>query len=267
MRIGLAQIACKSGDIGANVAKFGRFAAQAQEGGCDVVIFPEMSDTGYIVSEIPKFAQPWPGRSFDAASKAASQNSINLLCGIAEKVGASIYNSLAFFDRSGELRASYRKAHLFTPAPACEDKCFAAGSELCVTEVEGVKWGLSICYDLRFPELYRSLTLEGAQVLLNCSAWPNLRPTHWDYLTRARAIENQAFFIGLGRVGTDGDLTFNGHSRIVSPMGELVVDGSPTAEELVMGELDLSKVSEFRKMMPVLASRRPDIYGDLKGER
>lgn len=268
MKIGLAQIDCLPEDIDTNICKFEKFALQAKSTGCDVVIFPEMSDTGYVTSLIPASAQPWPGKSYIKASAAARSNSINLICGISEKVDTTIYNSVACFDPTGQLKARYRKTHLFTPEPVCEDKCFKSGNELCLTEIGDLKWGVSICYDLRFPEVYRSLTLQGAQILLNCSAWPITRPSHWDYLTRARAIENQTFFVGVGRVGTDGNLTFNGRSRIVSPLGEVIVEGSSDTEELVVGDVDMAKATEFRRAIPAITSTRGDIYGNLGlGER
>ena len=172
MKIGLAQIDSEVGNVEQNCSTFNEYAAQAKAEGCEVVLFPEMSDTGYVTSTFSKYAQPWPGIAFEAASNAASSNSINLLCGISEKENDSIYNSLAVFNNCGELIAKYRKTHLFSPAPVSEDKYCLPGSEAIVVEIAGLHWGLSICYDLRFPELYRSLMLKGAQVLFNSTAWP-----------------------------------------------------------------------------------------------
>ncbi|MBF0303308.1 MAG: hypothetical protein HQK73_09725 [Desulfamplus sp.] len=262
MKIALAQIDCVPGDIDKNIQKFDKFALEAKSMGCDLIAFPEMSDTGYVTSLIPQYAQPWTGKSYIQAANAACSNSIHLICGISEKVDDIIYNSVAHFDTNGELKAHYRKTHLFSPEPVCENRCFKAGKELCITEVCGVKLGISICFDLRFPEVYRYMTLKGAQVLLNCSAWPSVRNSHWNYLTCARAIENQAFFIGVGRVGTDEELTFNGRSRIVSPLGEIIVEGSNDNEELVTGKIDIEKVTEFRRAIPAVSSRRDDIYGN-----
>ena len=136
----------------------------------------------------------------------------------------------------------------------------------CVTaELGGATWGLSICYDLRFPELYRTLAVRGATVLANCTAWPAARADHWDHLTRARAIENQAFFVGVNRVGTDDGLTFAGRSRVVAPTGELLAEASADREELLVAELDPGLVGRFRTAIPALAGRRPELYGDLTG--
>ncbi|MBF0243256.1 MAG: hypothetical protein HQK64_12380 [Desulfamplus sp.] len=265
MRVGLAQIECVAGDIDANIAKFEKFAYLAKGKGCDVVIFPEMSDTGYITSLIPKIAEPWDsGKSYIKASMAARDNSIHFICGISEKVGSDIYNSVAYFDRSGKLRAKYRKIHLFSPQPVCEDRCFKSGNDVCIIEIEGIKWGISICFDLRFPEFYRILTLQGAKILLNCSAWPITRPSHWDHLSRARAIENQTFFIGVDRIGTDGELTFNGHSRVISPFGDTIAEGSSDTEELIIGDINIDMAAQFRDAIPAIDLRRDDIYGNLQ---
>ena len=263
MKIGLAQIDCAVGDVSANCTKIDSFAQEAAAKNCSVIIFPEMTDTGYVTDVIQETAQPWPGEPFKVAAKSAKQNSLYLICGLSEREGESIFNSIAAFSPAGELIQKYRKTHLFSPAPVHEDRCFTSGTEFNLVEIENSKWGLSICYDLRFPEIYRYLTLQGAQILLNCSAWPAMRPKHWEYLTRSRAIENQAFFVGVDRVGKDGELTFNGHSRVIDPFGEIVAEGSADTEELVIGEIDLEKVLSFRKAIPALQTRRSDLYGNL----
>ncbi len=264
MKVGLAQINCEVGDLEQNCSKFDKYAALAKKQGCKVVLFPEMSDTGYVTSTFSKSAQTWPSVGFKAASKAASLHSINLICGISEKENDSVYNSLAAFNDSGELIAKYRKTHLFSPAPVSEDKYCVPGSKAVVVEIAGIPWGLSICYDLRFPELYRSLMLKGAQVLFNASAWPATRPTHWDHLSRARAIENQCFFLGVNRVGVDENLRMHGKSRVVAPMGDILAEASSDAEELLVAEIDLKLINDFRTKIPAVKSRRDDIYGNLK---
>jgi len=263
MKIGLAQIDCEVGNLEINCAKFNTYAARAKDKGCEVVLFPEMSDTGYLSSTFSKYAQPWPGIGYEAASNAAATNSINLICGISEKENDSIYNSIAVFDKSGELVTKYRKTHLFSPAPVSENHYCSSGSKTVVVEIAGLCWGLSICYDLRFPELYRSLMLQGAQVLFNSTAWPATRAAHWDHLTSARAIENQCFFVGVDRVGTDGNLTMHGHSRVVTPMGNVIAQASSNKEELLIAELQTELIDDFRKKIPAVESRRTDIYGNL----
>ena len=263
MKIGLAQIDCEPGDLPSNCAKFAEYAEQAKGEGCEVVIFPEMSDTGYIPSVIAECAATWPGLPIDTVREAAVKNSLPVLCGLSERTGDAVYNTLVFVDASGQIRGRYRKTHLFVSDSVREDRVFSPGHELTVVEIGDWKWGLTICYELRFPELYRALALEGAQVLLNIAAWPASRPTHWELLAAARAIENQAFFVGVDRVGLDGRLKMNGHSRVVTPRGDLLCDGSADSEQLLVAELDGGLIDEFRRAIPAVSTRRPELYGSL----
>jgi predicted amidohydrolase len=235
-------------------------ARQAADRGCQVIVFPEMSDTGYVPERFHEWAQPWPGVSFDALASAAAESSIAILAGLCERAGERIYNSLAFFGTAGELIGSYRKIHLFSASPGSETAVCTPGDEVQVCDFAGVRWGLSICYDLRFPELYRQLSANGAMVLVNVAAWPATRPTHWDYLTRARAIENQAFVIAATRAGKDESITMLGRSRVVAPMGDLIVEAADQ-EELIVADLELSLVENFRNTIPALNDRREDLFG------
>jgi len=259
MKVAIAQIDCQAGDVSANVAHMVDFVRRAQDASCQLVVFPELSDTGYWPKKFACCAEPWPGPAYDALSSAAAEHCIAVAAGLSERAGESIYNSLAFFDSTGQLISKYRKIHLFSCAPANEAEYFAAGDGFVVVDYGGIRWGLSICYDLRFPELYRLLTTAGAQVLINIAAWPTARPTHWDYLSRARAIENQAFVVAANRAGKDGPFRILGHSQFVTPMGETIAKAGAD-EQLLAAEIDLSLVEEFRATIPALADRRPELY-------
>jgi len=254
MKIALAQLDCEVGDLDGNCAKITNFAADAARQNCQLILFPEMTDTGYDTVVIPQVAQSWAGKPFSIVSAAARDNTITIGCGLAERQGEAIYNSFAMFDPTEKLLAKYRKTHLFTAEPLQEDTCFTAGSELVNVTVNNINCGLSICYDLRFSDLYRSLTRTGAELLINSAAWPASRGNHWDVLTRARAIENQAYFIGINRAGTDADIQLAGHSCIIAPTGELIVEGTATEEELLIGEIDIHNVTTFRQQIPAVRS-------------
>ncbi|NLC69783.1 MAG: hypothetical protein GX751_00320 [Desulfuromonadaceae bacterium] len=262
IKLGLAQLSCSVGDVEGNCARFEEYARRAAEAGCDVVLFPEMTDTGYDMAVIRDKASPWSGTPFHSARRAAMAAGIHLLCGLSERQGKDIFNSLAVFSPDGELLGRYRKSHLLNAAPVFEGRCFTAGGGLAAVAVNGMTWGLSICYDLRFPELYRALALEGAEILVNCSAWPLVRREHWDILSRARAVENQAWFVGINRVGADGDCRFCGLSRIVSPEGKVIAEADSEKEELLIGDIDREAIFRFRDRLPAMASRRPDLYGN-----
>lgn len=259
MKIALAQISSVPGQVESNVEKFQIYARKAADSGAKIVLFPEMSDTAYDLKIIVETAQKWPGIAYDAAAKAASDNGIYLIAGISEKDGDQIYNSLAVFSPAGELIERYRKIHLFTPAPVFEGDYCAAGSEIKTVQIEGVTFGLTICYDLRFPEIYRALVDKGATVMVNCAAWPEIRSMHWDILTKARAIESQAYFVAVDRIGCDSGLQMCGDSRVIAPFGEIEASAGKV-EELVIADLDLDKVSEFREKLGALKSRRLDLF-------
>lgn len=259
MKVAIAQIDCQPGEVEANLAHMVSYVSRAREASCQLVVFPELSDTGYWPEKFAACAEPWPGETFNALSNAAAEHSIGVVAGLSERAGESVYNSLAFFGPAGELLGKYRKTHLYSPPPASEAEHFAAGEQIEVVEFGGIRWGLSICYDLRFPEVYRLLSASGAEVLLNIAAWPIARPTHWDYLTRARAIENQAFVVAANRTGQDGPFRMLGQSRIVTPMGETLA-AADAGEQMLVGDIDLALVEEFRSKLPALTDSRPELY-------
>ncbi len=263
MKIGLAQIECMVGDSEANCAKITDYIGKAAQQGCDVVVFPEMSDTGYDMSLIKEIASSWAGRPFLAIKKAAARYNLCVICGLSEREDNQIYNSRAVISADGRLLEKYRKVHLFSYGQVQEKQVMTPGSLLTTLNMGGITWGFSICYDLRFPELYRALALMGEEVVVNCSAWPAARATRWEVLTKARALENQSYFIGVNRVGADGELLFCGNSCLIDPYGENAALGSGEKEELIIGEIEKDKIVSCRNGIPVFRDRREDIYGNL----
>lgn len=274
MRIALAQMECVVGDVAANTATMLESVRDAAGQQCDALWFPELADTGYALSVMPNVAGAWPGPAYSALADAAKRHRLTIGAGLSERVGDVLFNALAVFNADGKLVGHYRKAHLFAAGQVNEAGCFTAGSEdptlpsvidLADASETGsdpisMRTGLSICYDLRFAALYRQRTNDGAAVLVNATAWPEARWSHWDVLTRARAIENQAYFLGVGRVGTDEGITLAGRSRAVSPTGEVLVEAGPSDPELVVAELDPQAVKDFRAAVPALAAQRQDVF-------
>lgn len=263
MKVAVAQMKCALGDAPANCRTLASLVERARGNGCDVIVFPEMADTGYEMSVIREHASPWPGLPFDTIQSAAAKHGVHVICGLSEREGQNIYNSAAVFNPKGELAAKYRKAHLFTPSPVNEDRCLTAGKSLEVVTIGDLKWGLMICYDLRFPELARALALKGAEVLALCTAWPFPRVSHLQTLVQARAIENQVYVVSANRVGTDGPVTFCGSSCIVDPYGVTIASAAADREELVVGEINRETLAWVRSRMPVFQDRRTDLYGNL----
>lgn len=266
MKIAAAQIDCALGEIDTNVAKVREFAACAKNAGADLVVFPEMADTGYAMPVIRQHATTWSEGAVPELRRLAKELSIAIISGVSEREGAVIYNSQVFIDRTGEVAGKYRKTHLFSPAPIEEDKCFSAGGEFPIFPMAGLRLGLSICYDLRFPEIYRTQAVEnGVDVFIVSSAWPFPRLDHLRVLATARAIENQSYMVLANRVGTDGGVTFSGTSAIIDPYGVLPAGASADREELLLAELSEEVIRSVRERMPVFAHRRAELYGNRRG--
>ena len=163
--------------------------------------------------------------------------------------------------RMAQIQAKYRKTHLFAAAPIEEHKCFSPGDELISFALGELRLGLSICYDLRFPEVYRTLAVkDDANVFIISSAWPFPRVEHFRILALARAIENQSYVIVANRVGTDDGVSFFGTSAIIDPYGVTIAAASPDREELIVAEISQKVIQNVRNRMAVFAHRRQDLY-------
>ena len=175
--------------------------------------------------------------------------------------GRSIYNSQVFIDEHGKVVTKYRKTHLFTAAPIEEHKCFSPGNDFTSFAFESLRFGPSVCYDLRFPEMYRKLAVENnVTAFIISSAWPLPRVEHFRTLAMARAIENQSYVIVANRVGRDDEISFCGTSAIIDPYGVIVASASQDREELIQAQLSEDLVTSVRSRMEVFAHRRQDLY-------
>jgi omega-amidase len=262
MKIAAAQIRCTLGDLKANLRKIRDFVSRAKEAGAELVVFPEMVDTGYAMPAIRIHATSWSDGAVPELKKIAKAQSIAIVCGVSEREDSVIYNSQIFIDANGEIAAKYRKTHLFAAAPIEEDKCFAPGDELTSFAFGGLRLGLSICYDLRFPEVYRTLAVENdVNVFIISSAWPFPRVEHFRTLAVARAIENQSYVIAANRVGTDERISFCGTSAIIDPYGVIIAAASADREELICAEISEEALHSVRNRMTVFDHRRPGLYG------
>jgi len=144
-----------------------------------------------------------------------------------------------------------------------EQQYLQAGKAMPVFDLPWGRTALAVCYDLRFPELFRRYALQGAMLVVVPAQWPARRAEHWRTLLRARAIENQMVVVGCNRVGCDGDdsAPFGGHSAVYDAWGRAAVEGNPDEEMLLTGAVDLSVVAQARSFIPALEDRRPDLYG------
>ncbi|WP_152393885.1 carbon-nitrogen family hydrolase [Paenibacillus guangzhouensis] len=224
----------------------------------DCIVLPEMWNTGYALEQIHELADKDGERTKVLISAFCKTHGVHVVAGsIAERRGDQIYNTIYVFDRTGEIVADYSKIHLFRLMD--EEKYLAEGDHIGTFEADGVNAGMMICYDIRFPELARKLALSGAKILFVPAEWPNPRLHHWRTLLTARAIENQMYVVSCNRVGTSGTTEFFGHSMIIDPWGEVLVEGQDS-EEILSATIDLSLVDEVRGRIPVFEDRRPQHY-------
>ena len=238
------------------------FAGRAKEQGAELVVFPEASDTGYSMPVIRDQARPWTEGAVPALQEMAKTLSLTIVAGVSEREGDAIYNSQVFIDAQGTRVASYRKTHLFLLAPNDESTCYTPGDKFVSVNTGDFNFGLSICYDLRFPEVCRALALEhNANVILVSSAWPLPRAAHLRALAIARAIENQSYLVLANRTGVDAGVTCCGMSAIIDPSGEVLAAGSENREELLTASISNEVIATVRSTVPVFSDRRTDLYG------
>jgi omega-amidase len=261
MRVATAQISCTPGDLNANLRKMREFASRAKESEASLIVFPEMVDTGYSMPMIQKHATSWKEGAVPELQKIAKELSLAIVAGVSDRDGSHIYNAQTFIDASGKVVAKYRKTHLVTAAPLDERPYFTAGDAFASYKIDKFNLGLTICYDLRFPEVCRTLAIQhGANVFINSSAWPFPRLEHLRILALARAIENQSYVIVANRVGTDDGVTFCGSSVIVDPYGVIVAAASADREELLQADVSEEIINTVRSRMQVFEHRRHDLY-------
>lgn len=214
----------------------------------DLLVLPEMSLTGFTMNA-NNHAETINGDTFRFFSQLAVEKSIDILVGIIEKSKSKPFNSLLHINNKGKLIKLYRKIHPFTFAK--EDQFFKAGRRPAITKVRNFRVGLSICYDLRFPELYRKYAKKKVHLIVDIANWPDTRIEHWRTLLKARSIENQCFVVGVNRVGKDVKLNYNGYSSVFDPMGNELIS-IVDHEGLFISDLDKNYLSEVRDKLPFL---------------
>ncbi|MEC0210562.1 carbon-nitrogen family hydrolase [Paenibacillus ehimensis] len=224
----------------------------------DVIVFPEMWNTGYALDRIQELADHYGERTEALLSAFSRKHGVNIIGGsISEKRDNGVYNTIFAYDRDGNRAGDYSKIHLFRLMD--EEKFLQSGDRAGELQLDGIPAGMMICYDIRFPELARKLALGGAQILFVPAEWPNPRLHHWRTLLMARAIENQMFVVSCNRVGVSGTTEFFGHSMVIDPWGEVLAEGGE-AETIVRAAVDLSQVPAVRSKIPVFEDRRPSLY-------
>jgi omega-amidase len=260
--ISLGQFDVHWGDPDYNMARVQELLTEAAARESDVLVLPELWDTGFVLDRALELgSQNGEGR-FAEMTLLAQEYGIHVIgsmleLGYVQGTSRPAYNSAVWFGADGATPGMYRKVHLFRPFE--EDKYLLPGG---LPHWINLQWGLAgiaICYDLRFPELFRTYSLAGVSMVFLPAQWPIARLEHWQTLLRARAIENQMVVVACNRVGHSDGHDFAGHSAIIDAWGNTLVEAGEE-EEIVTATVDLDHVQEVRERFPVFEDRRPDAY-------
>jgi len=259
MKVSLIQMNMKLGDTEYNYKHAEELIRTAAKEKPDAICFPETWNVGSFPTKNLKELSDKDGKEIRALfGSLAKELNINIIAGsIANVKNDKVYNTALVFDRQGNCIAEYDKTHLFTYAN--EDGFFEPGNKTVTFELDGVKCGVIICYDVRFAELVRTLALKGIKVLFIPAEWPDVRVNHWNVLNLARAIENQIFIACCNSVGKAGKIQYGGNSALIDPWGEVLAKGGGE-EEIITAELDLSIIDNIRNTINVFRDRRPELY-------
>jgi predicted amidohydrolase len=267
MRVAAIQLTSTS-DRDRNLEIAGKLFAAAADDGARLIVLPEMFNVLGDAEVLRAGAEPLDGPSLRWAGEQSRRHGVWLVAGsIMEHVAGQerIFNTSCLFGPDGERRAIYRKIHLFDcdvpGASYHESAAVMPGRDIVCSEAEGVALGLSICFDLRFPELFRVLALGGARAIALASAFTERTGRdHWEVLVRARAIENQVFLIAANQVGAGTPkLRWFGRSMIVDPWGVILAQ-APDRECYLVTDVDFAEQDRMRAQLPSLANRRPEAY-------
>ena len=246
MKIALVQYNPKWEDKESNKKKIIQLLNDLKE--VELIVFPEMSLTGFTMKS-EEMAEGIQGDSFRFFSVLAKAKSCHVMSGIIERRNTRIYNTLIHIKPDGSLPKLYRKIHPFSYSD--EDKYYNAGVKPAISKIRKWKIGLSICYDLRFPELYRKYGKKKCQLMVNIANWPDTRIENWKVLLKARAIENQCYMVGVNRVGNDPKFKYIGYSSVFDPIGTEIVS-IENEEKIIIADLNKEYVREIREKFPFL---------------
>ncbi len=254
MKIAVLQLDIIWEDWQANRAKVRAFAEEAARAEAELLLLPEMSMFGFSMN-VAKIAK-WEKDICQFFQSLSIEYQLAIGFGYVKENREGLGENHYALAVKGEIIADYQKIHPFSFAR--ENQHYSGGGQLVVAQIAGHSLGLSICYDLRFPELYQALASR-AELLVIAANWPATRGEHWKILLQARAIENQCFVIGINRVGTGDGLAYAGESLVINPQGQIIT-AAGIGEELVFAEIDWPEVSKYRLEFPIKQDRKKELY-------
>lgn len=266
-KIALVQLSCYRGNKEANLKKIREYATKARQQEAEILAFPELSLTGYALKDdFYKVAETIPGHSTSIIEKIARENNLHIIFGapeLSEKAEAVIYNTAVLVGPAGYI-GKYRKIYLPNHSVFEEKRYFRPGQKIGIFDTVFGKIGLSICYDLFFPEITRSARLEGAKLMVCISASPSTRRYFFDILTKARAIENSMFLAYVNLVGIEEGLHFWGGSRLLAPNGNVIAEAPYYEEAMILGEVDYSDIRAAEFSVQTIKDLRPELFEKLR---
>jgi len=261
-KLALVQFNSALKDPQKNLERAREFIVQAAEKNADIIVFPELFTTGYnpdlVGNSFFELAHRENGSAFNFLSTLSQEKNINIIAPLVFSRGnpGTIYNGAFIINRQGELVGTYAKTHLWNK----EALFFTPGTEIPVFELDGIPFGVLICYDGGFPEASRSLALRGAKIIFAPSAFDSCDRHLWEIYFPARSSENGCFTVGINRTGKEGDILFFGNNKVFSPMGHLICEGNDNTEEMQLVNINLEEVEKARERFPFLRDLRPDLY-------
>ena len=255
--ISLGQMRVLLGQPETNLERVREWTREASKRGSSLVLFPELWNSGYDLEHRERYAAGMGQGVFVWVSDLAREYRISIGGSALEICGDRVYNSFPLFDADGRCLAIYSKTHLFSLMN--EVKWLTPGNTFATADTSWGLTGLSICYDIRFPEVYRHYAFRGTRIVLVVAEWPVRRINHWRTLLQARAIENQMFLAACNCVGEYKEELFGGFSAILDPWGRYLVEGGDS-ESLLTSEVDLDLVEKTRQQFPFFKDSRRDIY-------
>jgi len=265
--LALAQISSKREDKKANLKKIEELTIKAKEQSADLVIFPELCLTGYVVKDqLYELAETVPGPSTKQVLALARKTGMHIIFGmpeLSEKTKATMFNTSVFIGPKGII-GKYHKMYLPTHSVFEEKRYFRPGYQPASFKTVLGEIGLCICYDLFFPEVTRLVRVEGAKLIVCISASPSVRRSYFEILTAARALENTAYLAYVNLVGVEDGLQFWGGSRLVSPTGDIVAKAKYDEEDFVLCEVDFNEMRSAEPFIPTLRDLRPELFDELK---
>ena len=267
LKLALCQISSKREDKAANLQKIEELTLKAKQQGADLAVFPEMCLTGYVLlDQVYELAEQIPGPSTKQVEALAKNTGMHIVFGmpeLSEKTQATVYNTAVLVGPKGFI-GKYRKMYLPTHSVFEEKRYFRPGYEPAAFQTQIGNVGLTICYDVFFPEVFRLPRLMGAQLIICISASPAIRRSYFEVLTAARAIENTCYLAYVNLAGVQDGLQFWGGSRLVSPTGDVLAKAKYDVEDFVVCEVDFADLRTAETFIPTLRDLRPELFEKLR---